>query len=232
MAAELVPAFAPEPAACIMVGMGGFFAGVAKVPFASVIMVMEMTGSYGLLVPSLLVAAIAYLAIPPAARLYENQVANRSESPAHLGSFAVDILRLARVGNTWDPVPLGVPGVRQDATLGQLMEMASESGQSLFPVVDDAGALVGEVSIEDIRRALISEAPRELVVVYDLMRQVVGPLVPQDDLTKAARLLAGRQADAVLVVDSPEAGKVLGIFSRRDLIVGYGKQLAKLRGEG
>ena len=36
--------------ACIMVGMGGFFAGVAKTPFASVIMVMELTGSYGLLV--------------------------------------------------------------------------------------------------------------------------------------------------------------------------------------
>ena len=62
-AAELVPGLAPEPAACVMVGMGGFFAGVAKVPFASVIMVMEMTGSYGLLVPSLLVAAVGGLAL-------------------------------------------------------------------------------------------------------------------------------------------------------------------------
>jgi CIC family chloride channel protein len=91
--AELIPGWAPEPAACVMVGMGGFFAGVAKTPFAAVIMVMEMTGSYGLLVPSLLVAATAYLCLPLAVRLYENQVPARPDSPAHTGSFATDILR-------------------------------------------------------------------------------------------------------------------------------------------
>jgi H+/Cl- antiporter ClcA len=48
-----LPGVAPDLSSCIMVGMGGFFAGVAKVPFASAIMVIEMTGSYCLLVPSL-----------------------------------------------------------------------------------------------------------------------------------------------------------------------------------
>jgi CIC family chloride channel protein len=81
--AEFFPAMAPDPVACTMVGMVGFFAGVAKVPFASVIMVMEMTGSYGLLVPSLLVAAIAYLFMPVSIRLYENQLPSRSDSPVH-----------------------------------------------------------------------------------------------------------------------------------------------------
>jgi CIC family chloride channel protein len=84
-AGALVPGLAPPPVACIMVGMGGFFAGVAKVPFASVIMVTEMTGSYGLLVPALLVAAIAYLVLPRSVRLYENQVPGRADSPAHGG---------------------------------------------------------------------------------------------------------------------------------------------------
>jgi CIC family chloride channel protein len=82
-AAHYFPGMAPDPVACTMVGMVGFFAGVAKVPFASVIMVMEMTGTYGLLVPSLLVAAIAYLFMPVSIRLYENQLPSRSDSPVH-----------------------------------------------------------------------------------------------------------------------------------------------------
>jgi chloride channel protein, CIC family len=228
-AMQIAPGSAPDPAACIMVGMGGFFAGVAKVPFASVIMVMEMTGSYGLLVPSLLVAAIAYLALPPGLKLYENQVPSRADSPAHLGSFAVDILRLARVGESWEPQRSRVRTVRPETTLKDLTELASSHPQNLFPVLDGVGALVGEISIDDVRRAFLSEAPKEQVAAHDLMHDVVGPLVPTDDLAKAALLLAERQTDAVIVVSSHEAPEVLGTFSRRDLIVAYGKRMDRLR---
>lgn len=228
-AAELLPAFAPNPVACIMVGMGGFFAGVAKVPFASVIMVMEMTGSYGLLVPSLLVAAIAYLFLPPRLGLYENQVPGRVDSPAHLGSFADDILKQALVGDSWKPRRART--VPQDAPLQSLVELASGSTQNLFPVVDAGGALVGEFSIEDLRGAMVSEAGKSEVRARDIMHKVVGPLVPEDDLSTAAQFLAERQTDAVTVVRSRASLQVLGVFTRRDLIVAYGKRIARLRGD-
>jgi len=228
---QFLPGIAPEPAACIMVGMGGFFAGVAKVPFASVIMVMEMTGSYGLLVPSLLVAAIAYLALPPGVKLYENQLPSRVDSPAHLGSFAVDVLRTSHIRDTWEPHATGVRSVAADSSLASLVQMAAQSAQNLFPVVDRTGRLIGELSIEDVRRALLSEAPPELVVAVDLMRPVVGPLVLDDDLATAAALLAGRQTDAVIVVSGPDSPQVLGVFSRRDLIVAYGRKMERIRQE-
>ncbi len=226
---QFLPGIAPPAAACIMVGMGGFFAGVAKVPFASVIMVMEMTGSYGLLVPSLLVAAIAYLALPPGIKLYENQVTSRVDSPAHLGSFAVDVLKTSRIRDSWEPQPTAVLSVQGDASLPSLVQMAARSAQNLFPVTDAAGRLIGELSIEDVRRALLSEAPPELVVAVDLMRPAVGPLRVDDNLATAAALLAGRQTDAVIVVTSAESPEVLGVFSRRDLIVAYGRKMERIR---
>jgi CIC family chloride channel protein len=228
-AAIYLPGLAPDPVACTMVGMGGFFAGVAKVPFASVIMVMEMTGSYGLLVPSLLVAAIAYLFLPVGVKLYENQLPSRSDSPAHLGSFAVDVLRLTRVQDCWEPPPAGTRTVSEDASLASLVDLASSSVQNLFPVVDRSGTLAGELSIDDVRRALVAGLDRNQVTARDLMHAAVGPLVPQDDLGTAARLLAERQTDAVTVVRSRESGEVLGTFSRRDLIVAYGKKMKRLR---
>jgi len=230
-AVHYLPGFAPSPVACIMVGMGGFFAGVAKVPFASVIMVMEMTGSYGLLVPSLLVAAIAYVFLPPRLGLYENQVPGRIDSPAHLGSFATDILRLVRVEDSWGTRRRSDRTVPDDAPLPSLVDLASVSTQNLFPVVDATGALVGEFSIDDLRRALLSEENKDHLKARDLMHAAVGPLVTADDLNTAARLLAERQTDAVTVVQDRQFPRVLGIFTRRDLIVAYGRSLARLRGD-
>lgn len=223
IAARLVPAIAPAPAACIMVGMGGFFAGVAKVPFASVIMVMEMTGSYGLLVPSLLTAAIAYLFLPMGVSLYENQVPTRGDSPAHLGAFARGVFRKVRIGDYWQAPARPVTVVAERTSLAGLLGLVSAGEQDVFPVRDDAGRLTGEVAAEDLRGALMSEAPESLIVAWDLMRRVTGPLRPDDTLASAARLLSERDTDAVIVVSSDDPSRVLGLFTRGDLIAAYGR---------
>ncbi len=227
-AQQYLPGLAPEPAACIMVGMGGFFAGVAKTPFAAVIMVMEMTGSYGLLVPSLLVAAIAYLFLPLTARLYENQLMGRTDSPAHLGSFAVDVLRPVKVR---DSFARQQSETVSDATpLAELVELAGRSRQRIYPVVDRDGRLIGDLSIDDIRRAFIADAPPELLVARDILVPLpVEPLTPDDDLATAARRLADAENDAIPVVSDLESLRVVGTFSRRELILAYGKQMERLR---
>ncbi len=239
-AAEYLPLISPSPAACVLVGMGGFFAGVAKVPFASVIMVMEMTGSYGLLVPSLLVATIAYMLTPPGTKLYENQLPSRMDSPAHLGSFAVEVLRLSRVRDTWEPPKTPIRTVRVEDSLASVVEAAKDSAQNLYPVVDAEGKLLGEISIEDVRRALLAETPvegaeraeerrKEPRGVRDLMKRPLGPLTPDDDLALAAQILARRESDSVLVVRSRGFRELLGTFTRRDLVVAYSKNMEKLQ---
>lgn len=231
-----LPNAAPLPAACILVGMGGFFAGVAKVPFASVIMVMELTGSYGLLVPSLLVATLTYILTPPKTKLYENQLPSRTDSPAHFGSFALDILRQSRVEDSWQAWKKAeLHTVSDEATLESLVEVASESEQNVFPVVDRDGRLVGELSIEDVRRGLLSDEPNEDTNVRGLMKKVIGPLLPTDDLARAAQLLASRQTGSIIVVGSRERAEILGLFTRNDLVVAYGKHMESMhqhRGEG
>jgi CIC family chloride channel protein len=231
-ASDHLPGISPEPVAALMVGMGGFFAGVAKVPFASVIMVMEMTGSYGLLVPSLLVATMAYLFLPRSTKLYENQVATRLDSPVHEGSFATEVLQRGRLGDSWDPRRAAPRTVREDTVLAQLVQLASESQQAVFPVVDDRGRLLGEVSVEDVRRALISESERPAPCAADIMREVPTPLVLEDDLAYVARQLAAHHAEAMTVVDTRADRKIVGTFGRRDLIVAYGRLLHRLHAAG
>lgn len=63
------------------------------------------------------------------------------------------------------------------------------------------------------------------------MQPAADPLVPEDDLNKAVRLLADRQSRAVSVVRDWESREVIGMFTRRDLIVAYGRRLARLRND-
>jgi CIC family chloride channel protein len=89
----LIPSADLNPAAFAVVGMAAVFAGTARVPIATLIMVAEMTGGYGLIVPSMLATTIAFVVERAVSagfkypRLYEAQVELRSDSPTHLESM-------------------------------------------------------------------------------------------------------------------------------------------------
>ena len=90
---KFIPGAGFSPAAFAVVGMAAVFAGTARVPIATLIMVAEMTGGYGLIVPSMLATTIAFVVQRTVSagfkypRLYEAQVELRSDSPTHLESM-------------------------------------------------------------------------------------------------------------------------------------------------
>jgi CIC family chloride channel protein len=85
----LAKVFHQPDAAFVVVGMAAVFAGAARVPIATLLMVTEMTGGYKLLVPAALAIMVAYVVQRQFSlelkysTLYEGQVGGRSDSPAH-----------------------------------------------------------------------------------------------------------------------------------------------------
>lgn len=90
------------PAPFVIVGMAAVFAGAAHVPFATMMMVVEMTGGYSLLVPAGLAVMLSYLVQVRLSRplrhrsIYEAQVGSRGESPAHHNAHLEIALRILR----------------------------------------------------------------------------------------------------------------------------------------
>jgi chloride channel protein, CIC family len=78
---RLFPHIVTEPSGFVLVGMGGFLAGVAKVPIAAIIMVAEMTGGYSLILPMMVVWGLSYILLGRIT-LFEKQVVTRVDSPA------------------------------------------------------------------------------------------------------------------------------------------------------
>jgi CIC family chloride channel protein len=93
---------APNPEAFAVVGMAAIFAGAARVPIATLIMVAEMTGGYRLILPTMLAVAISYVVQDTLTRkakyptLYEWQVAAPGDSPVHQQEYYQTVVKLLR----------------------------------------------------------------------------------------------------------------------------------------
>lgn len=100
LGAALAELFHQPPAAFAIVGMAAVFGAAARVPVATLLMVVEMTGGYHMLVPAALSVVLSYLTQGTLSRsltyrsLYEAQVPGRADSPAHRREHLSSALRL------------------------------------------------------------------------------------------------------------------------------------------
>jgi CIC family chloride channel protein len=123
------------PAGLVIVGMAAVFGAAARVPIATLLMVAEMTGGYQLLVPAGLAVMLAYVIQFNLSRfvrypsLYEAQVADRADSPAHRAETVGVAMRLLDRGGL--PLPSGTSPLHLAALLSQGVAMELPDGSRL-----------------------------------------------------------------------------------------------------
>ena len=134
--ASISPGMGVVPAAFVVVGMAAVFSGAARTPISTLIMVAEMTGGYGLIVPAMLSNISSFIvqrSLTHGRRyptLYEAQVPTREDSPAHRGVFVRRALEMIE-GGTVDVTDLTLPRLVSLLQFGHPVR-----------VTDDAGILV------------------------------------------------------------------------------------------
>ncbi len=214
---QLAPGWVINPSSFVLVGIGGFFAGVAKVPVASIIMACEMCASYTLLVPLMMVSTISYLILGKVS-LYKKQVVKRIASPAHVTEFTRGLLEDMYVADVIKPQPVVVVGERMP--LDELLEVMANSPQVYFPVVDLAGKTTGILSINDIREVMFEESVRHLIVAKDVATPNVVRVFGVDSLQIALDKMIQLNVDELPVVRQEAPDEIDAMISKRD-IIGY-----------
>jgi CIC family chloride channel protein len=215
---QVAPDWVVSPGAFVVVGIGGFFAGVAKVPISSIIMACEMCGNYTLLVPLMLVSAVSFLLLRRTS-LYEKQVLNRLSSPAHLGDFASGLLSRMQVQDAMDPRER--PTIPETMPFSELVKFISARPEGHFAVVDAQGRLTGIISLNDIREVLFEESLAKIVLARDVATPEVVTVQPEESLEAALEKMAHLQVDELPVVRAQEPDKMAGFISKRDIISYY-----------
>jgi CBS domain-containing protein len=239
-------------AGMVLVGMGGVFAACTKTPIASLVMVSEITGSYGLVVPLMMTCASAYL-LSRSFTMNESQVAGISDSPAHRGDFLLNVLEGIKVRDAL--LERAKPEMfKAETPFNEVLQRIKVSRATVFPIVDEQECLVGMFSLGDIRQIMNEQAVGKLVVAGDLGTTNV-PYVTRDmNLDQALHLFTKTNLDDLPVVEvddprqpasrttvsrviRPPRGpvgtvRVIGMLSRRDLISAYDRALhAMVRAE-
>jgi CIC family chloride channel protein len=224
---KLVPFIAPEPGAYVVVGMAGFFSGIANTPLSTIIMVSEMTGNYHLLVPSMWVSTLAFLLLRKTT-MYVNQVPMRSESPIHKGEFFVQVLQDIKVADVMRPDPIILP---EDMKFHDVFQFISHTKHNNFPVVKDDDVLVGVLLFEEIREFVFEEGLEDLVVAGEVCEKDVPTILPTSSLADAIESIGFKNVELLPVVDPETRTKLMGIITRRDIISTYNKVLRKRQSE-
>lgn len=199
------PGSVPEPLrqAMIPVGMAGMLAASLRVPLAAVVMVMEMTGSYGLIVPLMLTSALAY-GLGRRWGLYDVQVPTQEHSPAHVGKTVVGLLESWKVADMMDR---SWPYVATAAhTLPQLVSAIGEGTRPSFVVLDGT-RLLGVISTGDIAR-IAERGATEGILAMDVMTTEPVTLEPGGSLYDALTRFreSGQSALPVVEPDGTFAG--------------------------
>ncbi len=224
---QWIPGVVESPGAFVVVGMAGFFAAVSNTPISTIIFVSEMTSSYHLLLPSLLVCSVAYLSTRRWT-LFESQVRRRIDSPAHTGEFFIDLLQAITVGDLLDRVRR-VEMIPEGMRFVDFKTHFAQTDQHYFPVKDAQGRLTSIFSVNDVRAVLFSPDIERLVVMKDIGTSDIIAATPSEDLNSVLKKFTVRNIDSLPVVADADPGELIGMLNRREVIAYYNERLQAMK---
>jgi len=222
---RLIPGVINNPFSFTIVGMAGFFAAAASTPLSTIIMVSELTGNYGLLLPSMWVCTIAYF-IGRKWTIYKSQVPNPNYSQAHFGRYAPDIIDVTKVEDCYNKARQVVI-IKATDEIQDILNAIEKTRQRIFPVVDDNGLLIGGFNTDDITHVL-QNPDTQIETASDLIYTQLPLVHPDDNLSKANKLMNDNFMDEALIVEDSEEQKILGIITSSDIILAYNKKLSEI----
>lgn len=210
-----------------LVGMAGLLAGVLHAPLTAIFLIAEITNGYGLFVPLMITAAIAYginKYFQPHS-VYAMELGLRGELITHdKDSAALTLMDLNSVIET------NFIAVKPTTTLGEMVKNAvAKSTRNLFPVVNDENELVGVITLDDIRDIMFDAKLYDKVVIESLMHAAPEYIYLESDSAKAVmNKFQGSGAWNLPVIKN---GKYLGFISKSKLLTVYRRQLLRVSGK-
>ena len=210
-----------DPAKFALVGMSGLVAGMLHAPLTGIFLIAEITNGYALIVPLMIVSALAYAINRLFFKhsIYTNAVAEKGVEVTHnkdksiLNMMAINQL----IENNFSPI-------HPDATFRDLLPLVSSSKRNIFPVVDKEGFFCGHVLFDDVRAILFDasyydQSIQNFAVLPDY---VIHPEEPMEEIVFKFQE-SGKYNIPVI-----QGGKYLGYISRANVFSAYRNMMSEI----
>jgi CIC family chloride channel protein len=203
-AAKFVLPMHIDTGAYALVGMGAFFAGFLRCPISAVLIVVEVTGDYNLVLPLMLGVATSTALSRRIARhsLTEVQMAEEGFVEREAADDPLAGLRVEQV------MSRDVATLTADLTMSQAAARIASSIHRVYPVVNEDGKLLGTIA-----RGAIRGGDEPLAPHIEPLRFAARS---EDDVLEVIRAMAKAAVDRCAVLDEGE--RVVGFLSPSDFL--------------
>ncbi|OPX35009.1 hypothetical protein B1H10_02295 [candidate division KSB1 bacterium 4484_188] len=165
---QLFPAYSASSGAYSLVGMGAVVAGATHAPITAILIIFELTNDYKIILPLMISTIIATLLTTHLKKesIYTLKLIRRGIDLFR--GREINLLRSLKVSEVVRENPVIIP---LDLNFKSLLELVVNSPHSQFFVVDRNSRLVGSISIQEVRQALLDqEALTDLLIALDLVK--------------------------------------------------------------
>lgn len=213
----LFPGATAPSGAYATVGMAALFAGAARAPITSLLIIFEMTRDYNLMLP-LMMAVVTSTALANFIDPLSIYTRRLFMQGIHLDeeSAASNVMQTLRVRDAMGPVSVTLTA---DTPLDEITVALSDNRDAIALVLDEDGRFRGIVTNTDVNEALIDG--RTSATALDLASTDVRTVYSDQTLHDALAVLAGRSFTALPVVDRDRPRVPRGILRRADITNAY-----------
>jgi CIC family chloride channel protein len=203
-----------EVGAFALVGMGAVFAGIIRAPITSVLIIFEMTGSYGLILPLMIAAMTCFLFARRwrPTPIYEALLEQDGTFLPHPSRPIPHVLDQLDVGRAMTSKPATID---ETESVSFALDRIAAAPFSSFPVVDADARFVGLVSESKLRRS-VADGGGEKPVGELAGRRIA--LTPESSLIDAIVLMDELDTRQLAVVDDDASRRVIGIVALSDVM--------------
>lgn len=197
-----------DPGAYALVGMGAYFGGFLRCPMAAVLIVLELTNDYDLILPLMLAVAVSTAISSRIAPLTLTEQQMIAEGYREKEERADPLANLT----AGDVMSVSVLTILADMPIAQVAAMTSEHRHRQYPVVSADGALLGLLGAAAIHKENLDATAGELMDPPKVVAR------SDESLHDVVARMAMENVDRCPVIASDGSKRVIGFLSPADLV--------------
>ena len=224
------PGLVPETSAITfaLVGMAALFAGSGRAPITCIVIIMEMTQDYFLILPLMIAVSASFLvsSLIETESIYTMKLSRRGvhiSQGTHIGALkSINVESIM----TENPTILS-----PDLTVEEVFKVIDETHHTKFPVVVEERRVIGILIAEDLFQGPKMEDGKE-IRVKDLMNPDFLHISRGCTMDSALQAMMKRDEGHAVVVDPTKPDIMIGYITKADVLKAYEIAILRLQKSG